>query len=245
MVNMGNASSFYLITPADPVQRTVLDRVELAARNKLMMDYKIKLNAGYLTTIACVYYESLVRALVKLMKDTGENVSEINFFDMFTAIASSRSNDDADKEGNINVMFHVGPGVQMLIDTNECKEIHPDMWQKTIINVVEKHASSVLFNKHKMMLGNDDNGATYTVVAYVYFEFMIRTLIMMLRDSGKKSSMINFLELFEIHASYAKSEKDEAEDEKVLEIKMRPGAQAKLIIKDDDITEKELSEDDV
>ena len=67
---------------------------------------------------------------------------------------------------------------------------------------------------------------------------------MMLRDSGKKSSMINFLELFEIHASYAKSEKDEAEDEKVLEIKMRPGAQAKLIIKDDDITEKELSEDD-
>ena len=141
-------------------------------------------------------------------------------------------------------MFHVGPGVQMLIDTNECKEIHPDMWQKTIINVVEKHASSVLFNKHKMMLGNDDNGATYTVVAYVYFEFMIRTLIMMLRDSGKKSSMINFLELFEIHASYAKSEKDEAEDEKVLEIKMRPGAQAKLIIKDDDITEKELSEDD-
>ena len=37
---------------------------------------------------------------------------------------------------------------------------------------------------------------------------------------------------------------EEDDDEKKIEIKMRPGAQAKLIIKDDEITEKELDEDD-
>lgn len=243
MTNYGASNGFYLITPADPVQRTVLDRVELTARNKLMMDYKIKLNAGYLTTISCVYFESLVKGLVKIMKDTKDSNAEINFFDMFTAIASNRSNDDADKEGNINVLFHIGSAVQMLIETNECKMIHPDMWKDTFINVIEKHANSVLFNKHHIMAPVENNGATYTIISYVYFEFLIRTLVMMLRESGKKSVMINFLELFEIHASYAKMN-EEDDDEKKIEIKMRPGAQAKLIIKDDEITEKELDEDD-
>lgn len=255
---------FYLIMPRDPKMRDILEQVDLGTRRKLMTDYKANLNSGYLTTIACVYYESMVRCLVKLMTDTKDDHAAINFFDLFAVEATTRVNEDADKEGNINVKFVVGPATKMLVDTGMIPNIEPRMWEKTILADIQKNAANVLYTKHRMSVPKADNNNIYTVIAYVYFEFLIRTLVMMIRSNdGEKernSAMINFLDLFEMHISRLKNimkeepvEVQEEQNEEpqvtrekaeIIDVKIRPGMTAKLIIKDDHTTEANGDDDE-
>lgn len=253
--------NFYLITPNDPVQREVLEKVEMGARSKLMTDYHASLNSGFLTTIACVYYESIVRCLVRIMRDTKTDNATINFFDLFAAQATTRVNEDADKEGNINVKFVAGPATRRLIETGTVDTIRPEMWQKTIIADVQKYAANVLYKKHRLYIPKSDSNNIITTVAYVYFEFLIRTLNMMIEGDASNSAMINFLDLFELHIFKMKNvmepeKKAEGEEEPNeepavtrekpdrIDVKIRPGMAAKLIIKDDHTTEGMGDDDD-
>ena len=61
----------------------VLEKIEKASRTKLISDYKIRLSSGYMTTIACVYVEAIIRTLTKVMKKNHGDAS-INFLDLFT-----------------------------------------------------------------------------------------------------------------------------------------------------------------
>ena len=82
-MQIGAERSHFLISPADEVQRTLLEQVEHACRRELIQTYKINLNPGYMTTIACVYAESIVRTLTRLMKEQPDG-SSINFLDLFS-----------------------------------------------------------------------------------------------------------------------------------------------------------------
>ena len=236
----------YLISPTDEAQRVVTEKIEKACRNKLVGDYKIRLNPGYTTTITCVYVESLIRVLIKVMRENRGDGS-INFLDLFTVSSSNRENDEADKDGNINVKFTPGSLCAAIMDRDYCPVIEPKMWQDTIITMVEKECSHILATKHKMTSSSVQN---YTKIAFCYIEFFFRTLKLMAkvaRDNGNFAAMINFLEMFEAHATIESQENPENPEleHEVITVKLRPGFQAKLLIKDDGITESSEEEDDV
>lgn len=236
--------SHYLIQPSDNAQRIVLEKVEHACRSPLISDYHIQLNPGYMTTIACVYVEAIIRTMVRLRRETRGEETTINFLDLFTVSSSNRENDDADKDGNINVKFTPGKIVEEIMDRDYAPVIHPDMWRKTIIEVTERECSKILQTKHKMQTNTTAN---WTIIAYVYIQYLFRTLKYLTKaaaENGKSMAMINFLEMFELHGTIEEIPNEENPDliQQKFDIKIRPGFQSKLLIKDDDTTE--LDEED-
>ena len=228
----------YIITAADEVQRTLLEQVEHACRRELIETYKIQLNPGYMTTIACVYAESIIRTLTRLLRET-PNGNSINFLNVMTVSYTNRENEDADKDGNINVKYEPGEIVESIMDRDFAPTIVPDQWKGTIIEVVERECAKMLANKHKM---NANYAYNWTIVAYVYFTYLFRTLKILTKaafENGKTMAMINFLEVFELHGVMEQIPMDENPEivsEKIT-VKIRPGFQSKLLIKDDDTTE--------
>lgn len=228
----------YLIIPSDPAQRVVTEKVETASRAKLTSEYHIKLNPGYMTTIACVYTEAVIRSLIELMKEN-KGYGEINFLDLFTVTSSNRENDDADKDGNINIRFSPGTICTSIMEQDYSPIINPAMWQNSYINHIENICGQILANKHKITTNHKE---TWTMVAFTYIEFLFRTLKLMTqvaKDKGQNAAMINFLEMFELHATLEEIPMPE-NPELVSEhynVRIRPGFQAKLLIKDDGVTE--------
>lgn len=245
ITDMNIERQHYLITPNDPAQRVVTEKIEKVSRNKLLGDYKIRMNPGYTSTIACVYVEAMIRTLVRLMRENrGE--AEINFLHMFTIVSDNRENDDADKDGNINIKFVPGKIVTDIMDRDYCPQINPEMWKGTIIDIIEKECNNILTTKHKMTSPNITN---FTIVTFVYMEFLFRTLKMMAKvanENGNNAAMINFLEMFEAHATLDIVPNDDNPDltHEEYTIKLRPGFQAKLLIKDDGVTESSDESDE-
>lgn len=235
----------YLVVPSDPAQRAITDKVEIMSRTKLISDYKIRLNAGYMTTIACVYVESLITILVKLMRESHGD-SKINFMDMFTVESVNRENDDADKDGNINIKFIPGTVIQSIMERDFSPIITEDMWEDTIITLVEAECRKTLQAKHKM---NSPTATIYTKIAFVYFEYLFRILKMLgkaAHENGNTAASINFLELFEAHVTVDVITNPENPDlvSETYTCKLRPGFQAKLLIKDDGVTEIDDEDED-
>jgi hypothetical protein len=233
----------YLIVPSDPVQFQITEKIEKACRNKLISDYKIRLSSGYMTTIACVYVESLIRTLVKVMR-TNKGDGSINFLDLFTISSNNRENDDADKDGNINIIFTPGSIAKEIMDRDYSPVVTEDMWKDTIIEAVESECAKILASKHKM---TSNSKANWTKITFVYMEYLFRTLKLMAKvanENGNSAVMINFLEMFEAHCTVdtvTNPENPELVSE-TYNLKIRPGFEAKLLIKDDGITE--MSDDD-
>ena len=229
----------YLIQPVDLAQRTVTEKVEQAARNKIISDYKIRLNPGYMTTITCVYVESMIRTLVQLMRENKGEAS-LNFLDLMTISSTNRENEDADKDGNINIKFRPGPSIETIMERDYCPVMLEEMWKDDIIiEHVEKECANILAHKHKIT-GN--NRANWTKVAYVYLEYLFRTLKLMAKvakENGQAAVSVNFLEMFEAHCTYEAIAHPDNPDliHENLVVKIRPGFQAKLLIKDDGVTE--------
>lgn len=228
----------YLIMPSDPLQRDFTDLVERATRSTLMNDYRIRMNPAYTTTFACVYLESIVTVLSKVMKTLKQD-TEINFLDLFTVGVTNRDAEHGDKDGNLNVSFTPGPIVQSIMERDYAPKVNPEGWKGTILQEVEKECAMTLSKKHKAVV---DYMYNLTIIAYVYFEGVFRTLKLHARDAqqeGKMASSINFLEMVEIHCNLESIQNPENPDltTEKFTVKMRPGFEAKLLIKSDDLTE--------
>ena len=229
----------YLITPADPVQRDVTDRIERACRNHLLNDYKIRLNAGYMTTFACVSVEAIVRTLSRISRDARSGNAAINFLDLFTVASNNRFSDEADKDGNINIQFIPGTIAESIMERDYAPVVDPEVWQKTILNEVEKECAKILTTRHKAV-GN--KLYHWTIIAFCYFEYLIRTVKLMAKtasEEGNQSVSFNFLEMMEWHCTVEKASTEENPDLELVKytLKIRPGFQSKLLIKNDDLTE--------
>lgn len=239
-----NERQHYLIAPADPAQRAITEKIEKAMRNELIGSLKIKLNPTYATTITCVYLEALVRTLVKLMREN-KGEAAINFLDLFTISSNNRENEDADKDGNINVKFTPGKTCLSIMERDYyAPMVDAQIWKGSIVEVVEKECASILQRKHKL---NGNDNANWTRIAYLYLVYLFKTLKLLVKvsyENGNMSAMINFLEMFEAHATMDQIPNPENPDivREEIVLKIRPGFQAKLLIKDDGVTE--VSEDD-
>lgn len=230
----------YLIVPSDPDQLAVTEMVDKATWKNLLTEYKLRINTAYLTTFACAYMEALIVLMRRIMTDTKSTENSIDFLDLFTIYANNRESDTAEKDGNINISFVPGVTViEGIMERDYAPKVHPDMWKGSIIMEAQKIAARILSEKHKAVT---DSLNTWTIVAYVYFEHLFRTLKLMAKeahDRGESSVSFNFLEMVEFHCNLEVTpnpENPELQSEKYV-IKMRPGFQAKLLIKNDDSTE--------
>lgn len=236
----------YLITPTDPAQKAITEKIEKAMRNELIGTLKIKLNPTYPTTITCVYLEAAIRTLVRLMRENHGDAA-IDLLGLFTISSNNRENEDADKDGNINIKFTPGKTCTSIMERDYAPVLNDKtVWEGTIINLIEKECSRILKTKHKMN-GADD--ANWTKIAYLYLVYLFKTLKLMAHvglENGVVSTMINFLEMFEIHANIEQVPNVDNPDlvHEEINIKIRPGFQAKLLIKDDGITEMDGGDED-
>lgn len=229
----------YLISPTDPAQKAITEKIEKAMRNELISSLHIKLNPTYATTITCVYLEATVRVLVKLMRENRGDAA-INFLDLFTVASNNRENEDADKDGNINVKFIPGKTVESIMERDYAPQMaDPNIWKGTIMEVIEKECARILKTKHRM---NGADNSNWTKIAYLYLVYLFKTLKLMSRvgyENGTVSVMINFLEMFEVHANMEQIPNEDNPDviQEKITVKIRPGFEAKLLIKDDNVTE--------
>lgn len=230
----------YLIVPSDPEQQKITDLVNKATWKQLLTEYKLRINTTYLTTFACVYMEALIITMRRIMTDMKSTENSINFLDLFTVYSNNRESDTAEKDGNINVSFVPGPTVTEGIMVRDfAPKVNPSLWDKSMLMEVQKTCARILSEKHKAVT---DNLNIWTIVAYVYFEHVFRTMKLMAKeahDRGESSVSFNFLEMVEFHCNLEvvtnPDNPDLHSDHYV--VKMRPGFQAKLLIKNDDSTE--------
>lgn len=229
----------YLIIPTDPAQRTFVESVERAAQNHMLGEYKIRLNPHYMTTFSCVYLEAIIGVLSAVTQKSGQADLSINFLDLFIVSSDNRRNDEADKDGNINVRFVPGTIADSIMERDFAPNANPEVWQGSIINEVEKRCSRILSERHKATC---DQMYTWTLIAYVYFQFMIRHVKLAAqtaKENGQRSVSFNFLEMVEIHCTIEEEANPENPDLVFTKfnLKFRPGFQAKLLIKNDSATE--------
>lgn len=244
MVETGN--KMYII-PQDVETREDLLNVDRNTKEDIRLKHRLYLNNDWeCNTVANAVVESLVKILYSHIKDNGIKVlesgdTEIDFYDLIDIAASNKKNDSAEKTGNINVKFRPGSKVDQIISDNtpggnkeyEFVEISAaysyvdDPDRTNAMLKIDKISRKILADKYSLILPKDFEAIA---TAAVFLENIYRQLIHKIVLTGRTSSMINFNDIIEFHAV----KKDDCVD-----IKLRPGMGAKLIIKSDEETEEE------
>lgn len=236
------------IIPLDPETREDLLCVDRATKEDLRDRHRMYLNHDWeCNTIANTTIESLIRILYAHIKENGVNVLELddgtlNFYDLIEMAASNKKNEDAEKVGNINIKFFPGEKVEEIIsddtprDQREASYIevkaaysYPEDTDRTKAMLkIDNISRRLLSDKFAVILPNDYMAISTTCI---FLENMYRVLVQKLVNSGKPMVSINFNDIVEFHAI--------RKENNAVDIKLRPGMGAKLIIKSDESTEYE------
>lgn len=233
------------IIPMDPETRDDLLSIDRATKEDLRERHRLYLDNDWTcNTIANTVIESLIKILYAHIKDNGVQILEIeagalNFYDLLEIDTSYKKNEDAEKEGNINIKFFPGDAVVEIIsddtprDQREVTYVetkaaysYPEDNDRTKAMLKIDHiARRMLSDKYSVILPNDYMAVATTCV---FLENLYRVLTQKLVSSDKDMVMINLNDIIEFHAIRKGNGVD---------IKLRPGMGAKLIIKSDDTTE--------
>lgn len=229
--------------PPDEESRNDLLNVDRKTKEDLRLKHRLFVSNDWeVNTIANIVFESLVMILHSHIKENGVRILEeddgnsINFYDLLEITASNKKNESAEKTGNINVKFSPGEKVVGIISDNvpmEEKEIdyitaeaaysYPDdQARQAAMLKIDKIARKILADKCSIILPKD-----YMAIAtaHIFLENLYRELINKIVLKNKPSVTINMNELIEFHAI----KKSDGVD-----VKLRPGMAAKLIIKSDE-----------
>ena len=240
------------ITPHDEENRRDLLNIDRNTKEDLRKRHRLYTNTDWENnTIATVTLETLVRILYTNIKENGVEIlnadenGNLNFYDLIELAATNKHNESAEKVGNINVKFFPGDKVKDIIEDDiprEDKEYeymaadaaysYPDDSDRTYAMLkIDKLARKVLADKWSIILPKDFMAISTTCI---FLENIYRELVQKIVLTGKSSTTINFNEIIEFHAIKTKDG---------LDIKLRPGMGAKLIIKSDESTEIESDND--
>lgn len=250
MIKSGNEyvlnDRLYVI-PQDPENRISILNVDRKTKEALRLKHRIYVEHDWqCNTIANAYIESIIRALGLDIKNTGNANASWNFYNLFTARATIKRNEDAEKEGNINIAFDTEKGIEDIItDTTPIEErkynyITPEAAYSFPNNnamteaykKIDTASRMELHNKYSISIPND---WVVTATGVVFFENIIRELLFMVANSSKQTASINFNDNIECHAII--------KNEKNVLITLRPGMNAKLLIKSDETTELDGDDD--
>ena len=244
MMEMGN--KMYII-PQDVETREDLLNVDRNTKEDIRLKHRLYLNSDWeCNTVANTVVEALIKILYSHIQENGVHILEsgengIDFYDLIDIAASNKKNESAEKTGNINVKFRPGKRVDEIISDDVAVEnknyqfveitaaySYPDDTDRTTAMLkIDKIARKVLADKYSFILPKDFQAVAATVV---FLENLYRQLIQKIVLTGKSSSMINFNDIIEFHATKVGDKVD---------VRLRPGMGAKLIIKSDEQTEEE------
>jgi len=232
--------------PKEKDMHDILEKVDAGCRHEAESKEIIStVNSWAPTTIASAYMKNAVKLLNLKMDDSLEDTA--NIFDLIEITAKVRSNKDAEKEGNINIKYHPGASIVRISkeadDLNDIVKmlLNEDKFLESL-NIPTNDLSGQAFDDRQFLATLDKatkkelyevNGIivsadwSSTIISYIYIKHIFIELIKELNENGTAS--INFFDIIEFHAIMKND---------VLEIRLRPGYDSKLLIKSDDSTER-------
>jgi len=245
------------VIPQDEETRISILNVDRNTKYDLRRWHRLYLETDWqCNTIANTLVEYMIKVLyshltsgnadvLRFLPDCDNSVSGLNFYDLLIIKTTAKRNEDAEKEGNINISFYPGSRVEEIISDDTPREErkyeyisvdarysfpnNPDLTKAML--KIEKMAARSLMEKNSIVLPKE-----FTAIAttYLFIENLYRELVYKLTLTKKPSVMINFNDIIEFHAITKKDG---------VEIKLRPGMGAKLIIKSDETTEADEYDD--
>lgn len=236
--------------PQDPRTNAFLKAVDAQTKSDVFEQFDISITYDwYATTQTTVIIDSIISALSTTMKSEGARNVAMNFYNLFFVEVNTKTNIRAEKEGNINIAFEAGPVAEDLITTEAKKGDtpvepvdpkqffmieDPDMSEDALAMAnkmyyeIDRLARYNLSTNYGITI-SDGKAMTPTAVAYCYIQNIFRGLLFELgADAEKTLASVNFNDKIEFHAM--------RKDGGIL-FAMRPGLQAKLLIKSDEHTE--------
>lgn len=251
MRNDFGAASRHFIVPQDPETREALYAIDNKTRKDVGERFNFIADTDWhCNTIAEVTLEAIICDLAGKVASDDVDALGLNFFNLFNVFVTIKVNENAEKEGNINIMFEPGSAAIALIDEDmadnekELERVDPAQFFYVDDNKdlnerfarIERTARYIVDSKYEILLPDK---LAYVVfgILYTFVENIFKYLLYKLgSDPEAKIASVNFNDLAEFHATRKK-------DGIVLTI--RPGMSAKLLIKSDELTEDELIDDDV
>lgn len=258
------------IIPQDKESRLFMRDVDMETKIDVEQRFGIIVNMDWhCNTIANCIVESVIKAMNTDMKIAGAKYAKFNFYELFTARVTTKVNESAEKEGNINISFEPGPTAIDLIKgindkmTTPVEPVKkeeffriemPDTDQDIVDQInqkyvdIERQARYVLTNNYGITIPDNNIYMGYAVT----YTFIINIFRKLLRELGENPDQnlvsANFNDNIEFHASRDEKESvdtnGEVFTESMITLAMRPGLNAKLLIKSDEVTEDDDYEDD-
>lgn len=239
-----------LITPSDQTERIDLQAIDQKTKEDLRLRHRIFMQKDWeCNTIAYAYVSNMCRVINSHILNNGVDVlihaegSELNFYDLFKVSVTNKKNENAEKTGNINVKFNTEKRVDSIIESFEDTD-NTFMETEAAYTIPDNEPLTNAFLKIDEMtrrLARDkyDTVLSYKwmsiAITYVFIENVYRYMLEKLVKTGRNSVMVNFNDMIEFHVM----RKDSGFD-----IRLRPGYNAKLIVKSDESTESDNEEGD-
>ena len=250
--NMGGSYGKLFIIPQDPVDREFLQSVDRRTRSEINRIYGILVDYDWqCNTIANAMVETIISDLAFMLKSGSSGGVGIEFYDILRAIVSIKTNEKAEKEGNINIYFEPGSKITGLIENGPDKteygeKIIPmqrfltgDADEDNLYRNLEYHTRYNLTSINGIMIPEHQKFFTfaigYTFIECIYLEILYRLANMDAGDGEEKLVSVNFNDNIEIHGIMKDG---------TVNITMRPGMNAKLLIKCDELTEHTMGDDE-
>ncbi len=247
------------IIPQDEETRISILNIDRKTKEDLRKNYKIHADHDWQSnTIANVTIENIIKSLaLEIVHD--QQAEPINFFNLFTSTVTVKRDEDAEKEGNINISFTHGeeagkfikdfvagieesdmvyPRLELLIYPDPSTRKLPDnpfgLSEAEAVRLakIEKHTRLELSEKYSINI--TDTSASTATITYVFVKNIFRHLLEKIKLTNKSSASVNFNDNIEFHA-LVKADS--------FSLTMRPGMNAKLLIKSDATTESEELDD--
>jgi len=248
----GSAYGKLFVIPQDPSDREFLLSVDRRARAELNRIYGILVDYDWqANTIANSVIETLITDLAFMLKNGANNGIGIEFYDIIKAIVSIKTNEKAEKEGNINIYFEPGAKAISLIENGPDKIEYEEKVDPATRFLTGDPAEDDLYKNleyHTRYNLSSVNGITipdhlkfsvfaigYTFIECIYLEILYRLANMDGEDGEEKLVSVNFNDNIEIHGIMKNG---------TVNITMRPGMNAKLLIKCDEVTEHTMGDDE-
>jgi len=236
--------------PQDPATRDFLYSIDRQTKIDVAEKFGINIDFDwYCNTIANNVIESIIKALAADMQAEMAPRASLNFYDLFTAQVTTKRNTKAEKEGNINISFQAGPVAEELISETKRKDQVPveqvkaldyfhiedpeaDQHDVDLMNqaylAVDQQARYALSQNYGIVLGKGAEMVAFAI-CYTFIKNIFSGLLLQLGEHPDQTlATVNFNDNIEFHALI--------KDGGVI-LSMRPGMNAKLLIKSDAMTE--------
>jgi hypothetical protein len=236
-----NTSILYII-PQEQETRDDILNIDLNTKEDIRRLYRWHILQNWqCNTIANAVIENMIRTMSLELKNTRNGNTKFNFYDLIEAYVTVKHDENAEKEGNINIAFTAGSKADAIISDNVPREdreyaysnpaikfsFEGDENKTKAMNLLDRVSRRELSDKYGIVLPNE---WAAIAIAYTFIENLFRELVLKNVLSNKPSVSINFNDNIEFHA-ITKTEG--------LSIFMRPGMNAKLLIKSDELTESD------